>query len=104
VDNVRLDLQIAVCEFGGIRTVGVNATHSGGRKKDPFGPLIVEEPLDRFLIGQLQFAMCSGDDMVVTLGPKTAIEGRSDQSTVAGDVDSGIFLHSFLPVEMQSHR
>ena len=53
-DDVELDEQVVLDELPGLLPVGEDAAHLGGGDDDDVGPLLVEEPARRGLVGEVE--------------------------------------------------
>ena len=113
VDDVGFDHQVLVDEFGRIGVVGVDAADLGGGQVDLVGPLFGKEGVDCLLVGEVELGVSTSDDLwrgglhiacqaALAITDELPDDGRTNHSTVAGDVDSGFShdrQHSFVVIE-----
>ena len=98
VDDVALHLQVLHDEVGAVERVGHDATHEGSREHDRLGAFGLEKLLHGPLVREVELGMGSSHEVVVASVLQVLPDGRTDQSTVAGDINLGIFIqhNSFL--------
>ena len=91
MDDIGLDHEVVVDEFGRIGGVGMDAADLGGGQVDLVGPCCGQEGAHGGLVGEVELGVGAGDELLrrVALGQQLAHDGRADHAAVAGDVDSG---------------
>lgn len=87
LDHVGLDHQVLVDEVGRVGVVGMDAPHLGGRQIHLVRLLRAEELRDRCLIGQVEFGMSAGDDVVLPGLPEVSQNRPTHHATVARHED-----------------
>lgn len=91
IDDVGLDHEVFVDEFGGIGVVGMDATNFGCGEVDLIGFFLGEKGADGGLIGEIELGMGTRDDIGVSLGLELADDGGADHATMACDKDLLLF-------------
>ena len=86
--EVVLDHQVLVDELCAVGVVGEDAAHLGRRDHHHGRLLGGIEGAYRRLVEQLEFLVGTGDDVRVATRLQPAVDARTDQATMAGDVDA----------------
>ncbi len=92
-DDVALNLHVHHHEVGAVQAVGHDAADEGRRQHHRIGALLVEEFLDRILVGQVKIAVGAAHQVVVSSGLQVVPDGRSYQASVARYVYFAILVH-----------
>ncbi|GBE48596.1 hypothetical protein BMS3Bbin12_01776 [bacterium BMS3Bbin12] len=93
VDDVGLDEQVVANELGGPGVVGEDAADLGGDEEDVLGADFFEKGVYRRLVGEVEFGVGPGDEVVESGGAQDPADRGTHQTAVAGDVDAGVWLH-----------
>lgn len=91
IDDVGLDHEVFVDEFGGVGVVGVDAADFGCGEVDLIGFFLGEEGANGSLIGEIELGMGTRNDIGVALGLELADDGGADHATMACDEDLLLF-------------
>lgn len=78
VDNVGLNGEVVADKFGWVGVVGVDAADLGSSEEDVVGFFLGEENVRGGLVGQVEFAVGSRQEVAVILRLEVAQDGRTD--------------------------
>jgi hypothetical protein len=98
VDDICLDGQIGVDEFGWISAIGMDASYLGGCKEYVLRTLAFEKALDGDFTGQVKFFVRTQKKIRCAVIVQAADNGTADQTAMASYVDAGIGFHRLIPV------
>ena len=90
LDDVALHLHVLHDEVGTVERVGHDAPYEGSGQHHGFGPLGIEELRHGPLVRQVQFAVASPHQIPIPPLLEVLPNGRSHESTVAGNINLAI--------------
>ena len=80
VDNVGLDGEVVVNEFGGVEGVSEDSTDFGGGEEDEVGAVGGEEVVGLGLVAEVELSVGGGKEAGESCGLQSADEGCADES------------------------
>ena len=94
-DDITLNLHIFICEIGRRRIIGIDTPYLCRGKNDHIRPFRLKKCPDLFLTRQVQFLMCSADDIVIPFFPEISDNRASDQSSVSRHINFIRLFHIY---------
>src|ERR1019366_2461654 len=96
LDQVGLDDEVVADKVGWGALVGENAADPGCGKEDKLRLFVGNKLVYSDLIAEIEILVRAGEQVVVSKAQEFAMNCRSDQAAMAGDVDAAVQVHKGL--------